>query len=363
MQPPKPVTTHQIPALDGLRGVAIIMVLQWHYLPATQAFFPGWAGVDLFFVLSGYLISWRLLATKERPDYFSRFYRNRILRIFPLYYVLVIGFLLAIHFFVQEKNLPEFDTYTRHWKSFLIFTENWTFMFYHLPPDLSLAPLWTIAVEEQFYLIWPVIILLLPRTRSGIRLLGCLIPVVLLARTTAYLTHPPYLYIYYNTFSWIDSFVIGAILYQLHEARIKIAPGLITSIMLGVLAIFLIYSLSYHSPFPGDPFMMTAGYTLLALFFACLLHLASGPEKNGLSTLLSGKLLRGMGRISYCLYLIHFPISQIVFSRFHAYGLHNWPGHEALLTTLSVITALTLSILVSILSYRYFESFFLALKK
>jgi peptidoglycan/LPS O-acetylase OafA/YrhL len=364
MQPPKPATPHHIPALDGLRGIAIIMVLQWHYLPATQAFFPGWTGVDLFFVLSGYLITWRLMATKDQPNYFSRFYRNRILRIFPLYYTLVIGFLLAIHFLVQPKNLPTFDTYINHWKSFLIFTQNWTFMFYHLPPDPSLTPLWSIAVEEQFYLIWPAVILLLPRKKTALIIFGCLILFILLARTLAYcLAHPPYLYIYYNTFSWIDSFVIGALLYQLHEARIRIAPGLVTSIMLGILTIFLIYSLSHSSPFPGDPFMMTAGYTLLALFFACVLHLASRPEKNRLSTLLSGKLLRGMGRISYCLYLVHFPISQVVFSRFHAYGLNNWPGHEAILTTMAVITALTLSILVSILSLRYFESFFLALKK
>ena len=364
MHPSKPSThPNHIPALDGLRGIAIIMVLLWHYLPASQSFFPGWTGVDLFFVLSGYLITWRLLATKDQPNFFSRFYRNRILRIFPLYYTLVIGFLLAIHFLVQPKNLPTFDTYTDHWKSFLIFTENWTFMWHPLPRDLSLGPLWSIAVEEQFYLIWPAIILLLPGKRSRITVFGCLILIVLLARTITYLTHPSYPRLYYNTFFRMDSFVIGALLYQLHEARIKTSPNLVAWITLGLLAILLFNNLSLKNPLPGDPFMMTAGYTILALFFACLLQLATSPKSNMFSVFLSGKILRGTGKISYCLYLVHFPVLQIVSSRFHSYGLNTWPGHGTLLTILSITTALTLSLLISIISFRYFESFFLALKK
>jgi peptidoglycan/LPS O-acetylase OafA/YrhL len=363
MHPQKSVTHHsQIPALDGLRGIAIIMVLLWH-LPTSLTFFPGWIGVDLFFVLSGYLITWRLVATKDQPDYYSRFYRNRILRIFPLYYLLVVGFLLAIHLFVQQKNLSIFDTYTNHWKSFLIFTENWTFMFYPLPRDLSLGPLWSIAVEEQFYLIWPAIIFFLSGTRTSLKVFGCLIAIVMLARTIGYLIHPSYPRLYYNSFFRMDSFVIGALLYQLHKARIKISQNLVSWIMLGALILLLFNSLSFKKPLPDDPFMMTVGYTILALFFACLLHLATRPEKNMLVGFLNGKLLRGIGKISFCLYLIHFPVLQIVSSRFHAYNLNHWPGHETLLGILSVTTALTLSILISIVSFRYYESFFLALKK
>src|ERR1700743_1695759 len=118
--------SQHIPALDGIRGLAILLVLAWHSIPTIHPFFPAWVGVDLFFVLSGYLITGRLLATKDRPGFFSRFYRNRALRILPLYYTVVIVFLAMVHFFVQEKTLPSFSLYTGHWKSFLFFTQNWT---------------------------------------------------------------------------------------------------------------------------------------------------------------------------------------------------------------------------------------------
>src|SRR6201999_1115975 len=103
--PLKPSLTspHRIASLDGLRGIAVLLVFTWHYLPATHSFFPGWTGVDLFFVLSGYLITQRLMATRQTPNYFSHFYRNRALRIFPLYYTFVIGFLLLAHFFVRPQ--------------------------------------------------------------------------------------------------------------------------------------------------------------------------------------------------------------------------------------------------------------------
>jgi peptidoglycan/LPS O-acetylase OafA/YrhL len=363
MQPPKPAAhPNHIPALDGLRGIAIIMVIIWHYLPVTQSFFPGWAGVDLFFVLSGYLITWRLTASLQQPHYFSRFYRNRILRIFPLYYIVVIGFLLAIHFFVQPKNLPTFDTYTNHWKSFLIFTENWTFVFYGFPLNLSLGPLWSIAVEEQFYLVWPALILLLPGKRSRTTILLLLIVGIMLTRSCWYLEHSSIPRLYYNAFFRMDSFVVGALLYELHDAKIKIAANQTAWIMLGLLAIFLLHTPIPHMPVPGDPFLMTAGYTILAFFFACALDLAARREKNAFSGFLSGKFLRETGKISYCLYLIHFPILQFMSSRLHAYGLSHWPGHEILFGYIAVFTALAISVWLSLLSYRYLESWFLQYK-
>jgi peptidoglycan/LPS O-acetylase OafA/YrhL len=348
--------------LDGLRGIAIILVLAWHYLPVVQPWLPGWMGVDLFFVLSGYLITWRLMATKEQPHYFARFYRNRVLRIFPLYYSVVIGFLLSIHFFVRPEYLSTVAIYINHWKSFFIFTENWSFIFYGQPLNLSLGPLWSIAVEEQFYLIWPAVILLLPGVKWKIRTFLFLILLILLARSIWYLTHPSAPMLYYNTFFRIDSFVIGALLFQLHDAKIKISANLVTWIMAGLLAVILFNSLSLKTPVPDDPFMMTIGYTLLALFFACSLHLAARPEKNAFSTFLNGKFLRGAGKISYCLYLIHFPIAQVIGSKTHAYALSHWPDHLILTSYISTTISLVLSISLSVLSYRYFESWFLKFK-
>jgi len=363
MQLQKPAThPNHIPALDGLRGIAIILVIAWHYLPFLQPWFPGWIGVDLFFVLSGYLITWRLTATRGQPHYFSRFYRNRALRIIPLCYTLVIGFLLCIHLLVHPKNLPTVAIYTIHWKSFLIFTENWTFIFFGLPINFSLVPLWSIAVEEQFYLIWPLIIFLLPTIKSRTTTFLLLILAVAATRTTWYLTHPYAPLLYYNTFFRIDSFAVGGLLYQLHESRTKLAPILVAWMMTGLLAILLFNNLSLRIPTPGDPFMMTLGYTLLALFFACALDLAAREEKNAFSIFLSSKFLRGAGRISYCLYLIHFPISEVVASKLHGYALTHWPNRLTLVSAASISISLLLSCLLSILSYRYLESWFLKYK-
>ncbi len=360
MPPDKP---EHIPALDGLRGTAILMVLLWHYAAFTQPFFPGWAGVDLFFVLSGYLITWKLTTAKGQPNYFSRFYRNRALRILPLYYTLVISFLLVIHFFVKEKNLPPLDIYLHHWKSFFIFTQNWTFVFFGLPLDLSLVPLWSLAVEEQFYLFWPLIILLLPRSTFRLKVFPFLLLLILVLRTSSYLSDPlSGESAYYNTFFRMDGFLAGSLLFQLHDARINIPMRWIKWTTGLLLAISLLCCLLIKDVIPYNPFFATAGYTVLALLFACLLHLAVQPGGNALSTFLNGKFLRFCGRISYCLYLIHVPLLMIIQSRLSILGMKWWPGHTLFLHWTSLILSLTLSFFISVVSGRYFESWFLKLK-
>src|ERR1700754_1013030 len=360
MPPDKP---EHIPALDGLRGIAILMVLVWHYAAFTQPFFPGWAGVDLFFVLSGYLITLKLTAAKGQPHYFSRFYRNRALRILPLYYILVISFLLAIHFFVREKNLPTLDIYIQHWKSFFIFTQNWTFIVFGFPQDLSLAPLWSLAVEEQFYLLWPLIILLLPGSTLRLKIFPFLLLLVLVARTIFYLSDPPSGgSVYYNTFFRMDSFLAGALLFQLHDARINIPRRWVIWTISVLLTIGVLCCLLINNVIPYNPFFGTAGYTLLAVFFACLLHLAIQPGNHVLSTFLSGKFLRFCGRISYCFYLIHVPIMMFVQARLSILGTRLWPGHALFLQWTSLILSLALSFAISYVSGRYFESWLLRLK-
>ena len=131
--------TKHIPALDGLRGLAILMVICYHYFPSRSLFTIGWTGVDLFFVLSGYLITRKLLSTRGNSEYFRKFYRNRILRIFPLYYAVLIIFFLAIHFLAKTENLEALSYYTSHWLSFFIFLENWSFSLFGFPHDAYLT--------------------------------------------------------------------------------------------------------------------------------------------------------------------------------------------------------------------------------
>jgi peptidoglycan/LPS O-acetylase OafA/YrhL len=358
-----PDNPDHIPALDGLRGIAILMVILWHYVAFTQPFFPGWAGVDLFFVLSGYLITWKLMAAKGQPHYFSRFYRNRALRILPLYYILVLGFFLAVSLFVKEKSLPTLDIYIHHWKSFLIFTQNWTFIFFGRPRDPSLTPLWSLAVEEQFYLVWPLIILLTPDSTFRLKVFPFLLLLVLLVRTACYLSAPPSgESAYYNTFFRMDGFLTGSLLFQLHNARIKIAGYWIKWSICILFAISVLCCLLIKNVIPYNPFFATAGYTVLALLFACLLHLAVQPGYHAFAVFLTGKFLRFCGRISYCLYLVHVPILQIIQPRLSILGIKWWPDHALFFHWTGIILSLAVSFLICIASGRYFESWFLQLK-
>src|SRR6185437_3312378 len=112
---------------------------------------------------------------------------------------------------------------------------------------------------------------------------------------------------------------------------------------------------------PYSPFFTTVGYSITAAFFACILHLAVSGRR--VPAFLDGKLLRYFGKISYCLYIIHFPILQVVASRFRRLGSDWWPDHNDFFHWTAIAFSLLLSLLLSTLSYRYFESYFLRLKK
>jgi peptidoglycan/LPS O-acetylase OafA/YrhL len=353
--------TRHIPALDGLRGLAILFVLLWHYFAFTQPYFPGWAGVDLFFTLSGYLITSRLLATRQQPDYFSRFYRNRILRIFPLYYTLVIAFLLVARWGISAPNQPLFSYYLDHWKSFLVFTQNWTFITNGRPANLTLVPLWSIAVEEQFYLVWPLIILLTPSPAARQKLFIAGIILVLGLRTAFYLANPPSgESAYYNTFFRLDGLLAGSLLCQWHASGKTIrkpAAAIFILLFLCILACTWIGDV-----LPYNAFFATSGYTILALLFTAMTNLATQPGNNPLTRFLNNSFLRFCGRISYCLYLIHVPVLQFVGTKLSILGAQRWPEQATTIHWLAILLSLALSFLLSALSYRYFESIFLKLK-
>jgi len=352
------------PALDGLRGIAIMAVIIWHCMPCCQSFFPGWAGVDLFFVLSGYLITGRLLDTKGQPGYFFRFYRNRILRIWPLYYALVIPFLLLLPY-VGEINQADLTLYQQHPLSFLLFFQNWTFIRHGPIRDYSLGHLWSLAIEEQFYLVWPLIILLVRTPRRRIRLFVSLILIGLTTRCIYYAFHlygDDPVHIYYNTFFRADGLLAGSLLCQLHRLHIKISRVWSAVIVLVGLLSFPTVGMTTGWISPLIPFSVSVGYTLLAIVFACMLHLALQP-KHLIARLCEIRPLRWIGKISYGLYMIHMPVWIIVGNElFRISRKINWTGHEKLLYWIVALICTLLSFFLSAISFRYFESFFLRLK-
>jgi hypothetical protein len=191
-------STH-LPALDGVRGIAILLVMQFHFWampfrifrrPPTlaldtrinQAFEFGWTGVDLFFVLSGFLITGILLRAKGGGSYFRAFYGRRVLRIFPLYwgylaFVILITPLLggALEEQAHAGNVRD------HWYWYFGYAVNIWSSVKQAHPDLAAVNLhfWSLAFEEQFYLVWPVIVFLLSRQRLARVCLGLLITTAL----------------------------------------------------------------------------------------------------------------------------------------------------------------------------------------
>src|ERR1044072_3335666 len=185
----------RIPQLDALRGIAILLVIAWHYLANAEGVSPGstlayaqavfrltWSGLDLFFVLSGFLIGGILLDNRTATNYFRVFYVRRFYRILPLYAVVLAAFyLLPLGPWLKDRAAP--------WWGYATLTQNfWMAQTGRFSPNF-LNVTWSLAIEEQFYLTLPLIIRLTPPRRLPQIALACAVTAPLL-RTALYLWHP-----------------------------------------------------------------------------------------------------------------------------------------------------------------------------
>ena len=201
----------RIQTLDGLRAIAILLVICAHYVPrvirpggaATRAILlegPGWAGcgVDLFFVLSGFLITGILVDAKGSKNYFRRFYWRRSLRIFPAFYALLLFAIVRMRYLFRSLGFIWFALYLRNW-----FGADYV-------SDGRLGHLWSLAVEEQFYIAWSVVVFLCP-SRYLLRVILMLIAVAPLVRALMHhLGYPGYL-VFRVTPARMDSLLFGAL--------------------------------------------------------------------------------------------------------------------------------------------------------
>jgi len=361
---PPPIGDPHIPSLDGLRGLAILLVIAYHYFDTAFSF--GWMGVDLFFVLSGYLITGRLLRTLGQPGFFTTFYRNRILRIFPLYFGTLLAFFTAVIILSRHAPHPLLSYYQLHWKSFFLFTQNWTFIHFHLPPGPYLTHFWTLGIEEQFYLFWPLLIFCLRQTRNRLGFLTALFFAILILRCTWFYLQPhqdSQTFFYFNTVFRMDSLVLGATLTQLHFEGKQIPRRTFNAIFLLSGFSLMIAFIAIRPPYPWHPFFETAGYSLLALFAACLIHRSVAYPNSILTRILSNPILRFIGKISFGLYVFHFLIYQIAGPHIRSWLAAGTEEHSRLSAIGSAITCLLITAATACLSYYYFERPFLRLKK
>jgi peptidoglycan/LPS O-acetylase OafA/YrhL len=307
----------RIPALDGIRGVAIFWVVlhnatgfptapstRWlHVLPLFSS--RGWIGVQLFFALSGFLITAGLLGSQHSPHYFRNFYAKRALRILPLYYSVLL-LLLVI--------LPQFTalTYSREQQvSLWLFIGNWTQAFPH-----GFQHFWSLAVEEQFYLFWPLVVwrlapLRLLRTCIWISLGALLLRCILAAHGADSWT------LYSNTACRMDALALGGAGACIQ--RIPALRGLVlkrqSEVAAALLLVFLAGVPLTHMYDNGTLAGETLGYSLLALScaaFVTWVAMLEGRAGFGVGWLLNTPPVRSCGRYSYAIYIFHNLLHTLV---------------------------------------------------
>ncbi len=351
-----------IPQLDGIRGLAIILVISFHYWGNIPIFSFGWCGVDLFFVLSGYLITSRLIALQQQKKPLKKFYVNRALRILPIYYLTLVLFYVGFNLFVKKENFHFFDFYNHNWASFAFFYQNWTFIFYKGLKENFLGHFWSLAVEEQFYLVWPFFLYTFWQKKWFFKMAFIIIILIIIMRTFIFFQYPEwsdYSHYYYNTFCRMDAFLIGGCLFLSQKANnVKYFVRLsVVSVIIIAAGIFLTGNAAI-----SNPFISTAGYTLIALAFAGLIYKASNNSSKLISAIFNYKWLTFTGKISYGLYIFHWLVLSTLEIRLERQLAKSWYLNYEPAHLLSLFVCLVISFIISVISYFYFELYFLKRK-
>jgi peptidoglycan/LPS O-acetylase OafA/YrhL len=362
----------RIPQLDGLRGVAIAMVVLYHYFSLHFSVSPGtltaylvyptrfgWSGVDLFFVLSGFLIGGILLDAKGSSNYFQVFYVRRFLRIVPVYYLLLAGFFSLIAWFAAhpnefwpwtlEENLPRY--------TYFLFLQNIFASIYNSLGSAPLAVYWSLSIEEQFYFALPFLIRFFSRER--IRFLAVeiilLAPVLRIALFSFFPTHPHAWYLLMPCRA--DSLffgVLGAILLRDADWRNRVERN--RALLLG-----MILFLAAGVPFVAQTEWALRGLIMVslmfswfaALYFLVLIYALSFRSSHS-SRFLSWSWLRRLGIIAYGVYLMHEGVLDFVL---RVVARTSGPLHVRSYVLVAFLSA-GITISLAQISWTYFEKRF-----
>ncbi|HYM93211.1 MAG TPA: acyltransferase [Chitinophagaceae bacterium] len=349
------------PALDGLRGAAILFVVLYHNFSSFDYFFFGWLGVDLFFVLSGYLITDILLNTAGSANYLRNFFLRRILRILPLYYLILIIFFLilpGLNFYQGE-----FDFYLNHQPWFWFYLQNWLLAFHFSLKGGYLAHLWSLGVEEQFYIIWPFVVLWLRKPKLLLVFMLSLLLLIVITRGIIWFQNIEGLnYTNFYKFTRVDGICVGCIIAILNHMDISYLKRRMPVIILTLAAInFLFYF--FNEPYGILPYLALVGYTTFAILFGFLVYELVYGRNRLFNFIFSIRPLRFLGKISYGFYVFHLPIYIMLFQKTRQF-IHddlNIAGLGLNLLSSSLVTLISFTI--SVISYYTYERMWLKLKK
>lgn len=328
--------TARIPEWDGIRGVAILLVVFYHYVFGTvqsdagglsafiRAVFPmSWSGVDLFFVLSGFLIGGILMDQRESANYFRTFYIRRVCRIVPLYFAWMILFFVLARALspasasgwypvIFNQEIPHFPKW-----GYFLFLQNLFVAKTGLFGSPWVGTTWSLAVEEQFYLLLPATLWFI-RPNKRFPVLVVLITLVPILRTCFFLFRPA-TFVYVLLPCRADALLLGVLCAYLirepacfsrlncHRPWLRVSFVILLLGVAGLTAFVRGTAMSIFNSFE----MVTFGYTWIALFYACFLLMATSSRTSVLARVLRSRILRHFGLIAYGMFLMHMAVDVL----------------------------------------------------
>ena len=360
-RPDQNLPTH-VPALDGIRGVAVMLVFISHfhwilskktgYSQVTpwkfinRTFEAGFLGVDIFFVLSGFLITSLLLKdhANKQPGMVGRFYKRRALRLLPALYALLI-----VDFFVAWLESARMDFQWRTTWRALLYLNNWNVVWNFRGSRKDLGHLWSLGIEEQFYIVWPAVVLLMLALKLHhqiiITVLSLAIAAIVVHRINLWNDDIYWLFIYIRTDTRVDSLLVGALfayVYRHYRVPSQVLNWAATLCFAGLM--YIKYELD------ASPFIMKTGFTVIAVL-AGIIILAAAEGAWFANRVLISRPLTIIGKVSYGLYLWHLPVFLIL-------GRHVTSGPKPL----RILAGIIVASVVTVISWFFIEKPFLNLK-
>lgn len=356
----KPVTIDYVPGtyvkeFDGWRGVGILFVVLAHYF--TTYFSGSWVFMEMFFVMSGFLITGILLDSKHKKHYYKGFILRRVFRVFPLYYLC-----LLILFFAVPASWADLSYYKSHQVWFWTYLENWLYSVDGWPQVKALHHFWSLAIEEQFYIIWPLVVWLFS-PKGLVRFCIFLFLFSIAFRNAGMHLGFVMPFPYVATFGRMEGIVLGAIIAVLARTQKQILekytyPLTILSGILGLLCFCVAGGMSFDLPVH-----YTVNYTLVDIFFAGMIVMTlCSQELIRFKKILNMQLFKMLGVMSYCIYIFHYPIKVIIQDRFQPY-FEGQTGSENMAKLICVAIAFVITVPVVYVLHKKVEVPMWKLKK
>lgn len=348
-------------SLDGLRGLAILLVMMMHFVRPEgeglirQVAGTGWIGVDLFFVLSGFLITGILLDTKSASGYYQSFYLRRMLRIFPLYYLFLTVILLLPASSAAGDMLGR-DYLAQHQWWFWPHMTNWLMVVEGSAGATAagFGAIWSLSIEEQFYLVWPLAVASLS---SGALRRLCLGVVILSLPLRAVLAWwgVGEMTLYHATFTRADALAVGALVAigARHRGVVHVKPLMATlTIAAAIAAAMLVLAASFNTP-SGNALRYAGVASALATGWGSVLIITlTSPGRW--ARWMEGAFLRFFGKHSYALYLLQAPVDHFLVARV---------GPDVLGWVAYATVGAALTTLLAVATWYLWEQPFLSLKR